>query len=129
MEKHLAGVDSDTQNHRRWAAGKFNFEGAAYTDAAGGPKWVHPSVRKAGSAAALLQWRQDDAGDWLVQNVGIIASSVSGKQTVPRSEVYAGSLLPSSTNAQINEWHSDCKYVVNGTSHPEALRKFCMGDV
>ena len=64
MEKQLAGVDSDTQNHRRrWAAGKFNFEGAAYTDGSGGPKWVHPSVRKAGSAAALLQWRQDDLGD------------------------------------------------------------------
>ena len=37
-------------------------------------------------------------------------------------------MLPSSINAQINEWHSDCKYVVNGTSHSEAFRKFCKGN-
>ena len=87
-----------------------------YTDGSGGPAWALPALRQAGAGGAAVDLSGDPTrtGDpVIVRSVGLLFASVPGRQTVPRSETWAGALAVAQAPLAVRKWMCNASYVVN----------------
>ena len=86
-----------------------------YTDGSGGSAKSSKQCPRHGSGAAAVNLQHDDEGKWTVTEVELMASSVPGRQTVPRAELWAaGAGIKATRGEERIEVKSDAKYVVEG---------------
>lgn len=67
---------------------------------------------RAGSSAVLLTWQNNE--DDSVFRCAVAVSAVPSGQTVPRSELWAGTMVASWPKQSVQEWLSGSMYVVKG---------------
>ena len=86
-----SGADADDEDIRQTS----NFDtlirvsNQMATDGSGGPQYVPAELKRMGSAVALLQFSEQDDSRPKVKSAALQMSRVPGRQTVPRSELYA----------------------------------------
>ena len=112
--------------------------GSLYTDGTGGPKWANESIRRVAAGAVALTWTGSQAqGTRRISQIGVRLSQVPGKQTVPRSEMWAGIRSAAAATQGAGEqedteaaaalarekpqrWGVDAAYVVDGLNKATA---------
>ena len=71
-----------------------------YTDGSGGSAKSSKQCPRHGSGAAAVNLQHDDEGKWTVTEVELMASSVPGRQTVPRAELWAAGACIKATRGE-----------------------------
>ena len=100
-----------------------------FSDGAGAEKDTPTAARRVASGGAAFKY-SNDAGTHNVQRVEGLYAEVPGRQTVPRAEVWAATLVaskaPSKGDLKIG---IDASYVVNGIDRKSRLLKGDNGDL
>ena len=94
-----------------------------FTDGSGGPRFVHKSIQQVGAGAAWLNIATTGEGADYIESVGIVCSSVPGRQTVPRAETHAPLCVRRVLQhshargcAAFDAWEADATYVTSGVA-------------
>ena len=74
-------------------------------------------MRRVGAGTASFSLTPaDEDGQQEFAGVALLFNSVPGKQTVPRSETWAGAMALNKSGPDVGKWYSDANSVVLGLS-------------